>query len=88
MMLCRGQSPVPPEAARWEEFCERQDLMRKQADNTRLFWESCGRLVDTLRYLQRNRAGINWNFSYLLLFVEVLVTFCLFINTIISIQIL
>ncbi|XP_054282375.1 alsin [Macrosteles quadrilineatus] len=49
MMLSRGQSSVPAEATKWEEFCERQDTLRKQADSTRLFWESCGRLVDTLR---------------------------------------
>lgn len=52
MMLSRGQSPVPAEATKWEMFCERQDTQRKQADSTRLFWESCGRLVDSLRYEQ------------------------------------
>lgn len=49
MMLSRGQSPVPPVALKWESFNDHQEQSRKQADSTRLFWESCGRLVDTLR---------------------------------------
>lgn len=50
MMLSRGQSTVPPQALKWEAFYDQQDCSRKLADGTRLFWESCGRLVDTLRY--------------------------------------
>ncbi|XP_046686253.1 uncharacterized protein LOC124371926, partial [Homalodisca vitripennis] len=45
MMLSRGQSPVPPEALKWEQFCDKQDTMRKPG---RQHQECSGRVVADL----------------------------------------
>lgn len=35
--------------SKWESLCEESDFRRREADNTRRFWENAGRLVDTVR---------------------------------------
>uniref|UniRef100_A0A1B6BY78 VPS9 domain-containing protein n=1 Tax=Clastoptera arizonana TaxID=38151 RepID=A0A1B6BY78_9HEMI len=53
MMLSRDQNSVSPVAHKWETFNEHQEQNCKQAECTRLFWESCGRLVESLRTPKR-----------------------------------
>lgn len=53
MMLSRGSLEASCEVQRWEVFSEAQEAARKQAEATRIFWESSGRLVETLRTPQR-----------------------------------
>lgn len=35
--------------SKWESLCEESDYRRREADNTRRFWENAGRLVDAVR---------------------------------------
>ena len=34
---------------RWESFIETQEIKKREAETTKVFWESAGRLVESLR---------------------------------------